>query len=63
MPIARYFLAKDKDNMAESNTIQEAITAIDKVLNYHENHLYPTHDLALRCAKEHLLVMQRQGFE
>lgn len=43
--------------------IQPAIEAIDTVLNVHENHLFPSDFHALMCAKEHLLKMQRQGFE
>lgn len=44
-------------------TIQPAIDAIDKVLNDHENHTYPADEFALRCARERLLVMKRQGFK
>ena len=44
------------------NSIQKAIDAIDKVLNIHENHLYPTDTAVFSKAIKCLKLMKEQGF-
>lgn len=43
--------------------IQPAIDALKQVQNIHENHLYPSDDLAIQLAIVRLEIMQREGFK
>lgn len=43
--------------------IQQAVDAIDMVLNVHENHIFPPEVEALETARAQLTVMQKTGFK
>lgn len=50
-------------NWVEDDTVQEAIDAIKKVLNVHENHLYPGERTNLEAAIGSLEHLKAQGFD
>ncbi len=47
----------------DETSIQDSIDAILRVLNVHENHLYPRDRTVLEIALHHLSKMKSDGFK